>query len=94
MLINYSVKQCFSTGVPRLAAGGSAETNRNCLVQNPQPQFYAVVAIQTLGSLYRVSSVTQTFAEVSAEAKKVEKHWCKNAVTKHFCALVLFYYTC
>jgi len=47
--------QCFSTGlsrnprVPREAARGSAETNRNCLGQSSQPQFYAVVVI----SLFR-----------------------------------------
>jgi len=43
-----ALSQCFSTGVPRnlwvpeVAAGGSAETDRNCLGRNVQ--FYAVVA--------------------------------------------------
>jgi len=50
------IHQCFSTGVPRnlrvqsVVAMGSAETNRNCLGRNLQPQFYAVVAIYTSGS--------------------------------------------
>ena len=39
------VQQCFSTGVPRVAAGGSPETSRNCLGRNSQPQLYAVVAV-------------------------------------------------
>ena len=44
------VKQCNTTGVPRnvrvpqMAAGGSAETDRNCLGRNSQPQFHAVEA--------------------------------------------------
>jgi len=31
--------------VPRVTSRGSAKTDRNCLRQNSQPQFYAVVAI-------------------------------------------------
>jgi len=43
--------QCFSTavqwnlGVPRMAARGSADTDRSCLGRNSQPQICAVVAI-------------------------------------------------
>ena len=44
--IYYASIQYFSTGVPRVvAARGSAETDRNCLRRNSQPQFYVVVAI-------------------------------------------------
>jgi len=35
----------FSVRVPRVVAGGSAETNRNCLRRHSQPQFGAVAAI-------------------------------------------------
>jgi len=48
---NLTLDQCFSTGVPRnfrvpqVAAGGSPETDWNCLGRNSQPQFYAVVAM-------------------------------------------------
>jgi len=54
------LQQCVSTGVPRnlrvpqVAGRGSAETNQIFLELNSQPQFYAVVAIETLGSLRRV----------------------------------------
>jgi len=50
-LICEAQNQCFSTvvprnlRVPRVAAIGSAETDRNCLGRNSQPQFYATVAI-------------------------------------------------
>jgi len=40
-----TVEQCFATGVPRVAAKRSAETDRNCLGRNSRPQFYAIVAI-------------------------------------------------
>ena len=40
-----------------------------CLGRNSQPQFNAVVAIQTLGSLHRVPWGKQTFAEVPRQQK-------------------------
>jgi len=41
-----SLRQCFSTGVPRAAARYSAKTDRNCpLGRNPQSRFYTVVTI-------------------------------------------------
>jgi len=55
-----------------VAARGSAETDRSCLGQNSRPQFYAVVAIQTLESLHRVPRATQTFAEGSSAAKRLK----------------------
>ena len=75
-----ALRQCFSTRVPWVATRGSAKTDRNCLGRNSQPQFYAVVAIQTLGSLHRVPWATQTFAEGSAAAKSL-----KNAALRHRC---------
>jgi len=33
------IQQCFSIGVPQVAAMGSAETDRNCMGRNSQPQF-------------------------------------------------------
>jgi len=51
------MSQWFSTGVPRnlrvlqVAAKGFAETDRNCLGRNSQPQFYAVVAIPLVRSI-------------------------------------------
>jgi len=66
------VNQCFSTGVPRVVARGSAETDRIRLGRSSRPQFYAVVAISTLGSLHRVPWATQTFAEGSAAAKRLK----------------------
>jgi len=48
---------CFSTGLPRVVA---VETDRIYLGRNLQPQFYAVVAKYTLGSLRRVPWATQT----------------------------------
>jgi len=66
------VNQCFSTGVPRVVARGSAETDRIRLGRSSRPQFYAVVAISTLGSLHRVPWATQTFAEASAAAKRLK----------------------
>jgi len=45
----HAVDQCFSTGVlrnlrvPRMAARGFAEWDRNCLERNSQPQLYAVI---------------------------------------------------
>ena len=50
-MLSKDVRQCFSTGVPwdlrvpRAAARGFAETDRNYLGQNLQQQFYAFVAI-------------------------------------------------
>jgi len=53
---------------------GSAETDRNRLVRNSQPQFCAVVAIQTLGSLHRVPWATLNICGRLRCSKKVEKH--------------------
>jgi len=58
-----------------VAARGSAESDRIVLGRNLQPQLYAVLAIYTLGSLHRVPQATQTFAEGSTAAKKVEIHY-------------------
>ena len=61
----YRVEQCFSTRVmrnlrvPWVVASDPAETDRNCLGRNSQPQFYAIVAIWTLGSLHRLPWATQ-----------------------------------
>ena len=70
-----TVVQCFSTGiprnpaVPREAAKDSAETDRNCLGRNWQPQFYAVIAIYTPGSFHRVPRARQTFGKVPLQQK-------------------------
>ena len=44
-MIKKTLDQCSSTGVPRVAARGNVETDRNCLRQNSQPKFHAVVAV-------------------------------------------------
>ena len=76
------LSQWFSTGIPRVAARGSAETDRICQGRNSQPQFYANVAIKTLRSLHRVPWATWTFAEGSTAgcSKKVEKHCTKRLI--------------
>jgi len=74
------VIQCFSTGaprnlrVPRVAARGSVETDRNCLGRNSQPQFYPVVAVYTPGSLYWVPRATQTFADRPVAAIRLKNN--------------------
>jgi len=69
----------FSTGVLRslrvlrVAAGGSAETYQIFVLRNSQPQFYAVVAIYTLGSARRVPWETNIYGRCRC-IKEVEKH--------------------
>jgi len=54
---NCTVLQCFSPGVPRnlmvprVAARGSVETDRNCLGRNSQLRFYAIVAVPLFHSM-------------------------------------------
>jgi len=67
--------QCFSTRVPRnfrVPRVAARETERNCLGQNSQTQFYAVLTTLTLGSLHRDPWATQTFAEGSAAAQRLK----------------------
>ena len=69
----YSLYQCFSTGVPRVTAMGSAmaKTDRNCLGRNSQPQFYAVVAwIIVQGSMRN----TIICGKIRC-SKNFEEHW-------------------
>ena len=72
------VSQCLRTV---LFNRGSAETDRNCLGRNSQPQFYAVVAIQALGSLHGVQWATHKFAEGSAAAKRLKNNCRKISVS-------------
>ena len=78
-----NLRHCFSpgfrgtSGFRESLSGFPPKDTEICLVRNSRPQFYAVVAAWTHGSLHRVPWATQTFAQGSATGKKVEKHWCK-----------------
>ena len=73
-------------------AGGSAEADQNFLGRNSQPQFHAVVTIQTSESLHRVPLATQTFSEGSVAAKRskstaVDYPWVLSVGACEFCVV-------
>jgi len=70
-----SVAQCFSTGIPRVAARGFPETDRNCLGRNSRPQFCAVAAMYHCVTAAQGSMSNANICWRFRCSKKVEKHW-------------------
>ena len=81
--IVHSLGQCFSTGFPGVAARGSAETNRNCLGQNSQPHFYAVLQYRHLDHCTRLLENANIRGRFRC-SKKVEKHWLSVTVSSNY----------
>jgi len=83
VIVSYNLNSCFSTGVPpnirvpRVAARDSAETNRNCLRRNLQPQSYAVVAVIDTWIIAQGSMSNANIGGRFRCSKKVEKHRSK-----------------